>query len=153
MPAQAAAQVLSLHWVDERDDRLPPAWLDVITTVYFSTCIWGEASDVYIDRNMMVVTRLFAGIANSFDAENFQSHAPLAIFCIGCQTCCRLIDYVTARTVLNLTVNGARLSAKNGSVVVGSTAMDDDDDDEHGRGDHYGARMDDDESEVVVTST
>jgi hypothetical protein len=36
MPLQAAARVLSLHLeLDERDDRLP-AWLDVITAVYFN---------------------------------------------------------------------------------------------------------------------
>jgi hypothetical protein len=35
MPLQAAARVRSLHLeLDERDDRLP-AWLDVITTIYF----------------------------------------------------------------------------------------------------------------------
>jgi hypothetical protein len=160
MPLQAAARVLSLHLeLDERDDRLP-AWLDVITTVYFNLqhLYLGRASttDVYIDRN--------DGSQDNLQESQTASSPKISNRMRRLYILYRLpdllsIDGITVTAQERLLArpndpNGARVKREEWveSSLLDRTAMDDEDDETHGRGDHYGARMDDDESEVVVTS-
>jgi hypothetical protein len=169
MPLQAAARVLSLHLeLDERDDRLP-AWLDVITTVYFNLqhLYLGRASttDPYVDRND-------DGDDGDGSQDNWQesqtasspkiSNRMRRLYILYRLPDLLSIDGITVTAQERLLArpndpNGARVKreewVESSLLDRDRTALDDDDDEDDEEhtddGDHYGERMDDDESEVV----
>jgi hypothetical protein len=165
MPLQAAARVLSLHLeLDERDDRLP-AWLDVITTVYFNLqhLYLGRASttDIYIDRNDGSQDNLQESQSQTAASPKI-SNRIRRLYILYRLPDLLSIDGITVTDKERLLArpndpNGARVKREEWveSSLLDRTALDDEDDDgdEHtDDGDHYGARMDDDESEVEVAT-
>lgn len=159
MPLQAAARVLSLHLeLDERDDRLP-AWLDVITTVYFNLqhLYLGRASttELHIDRN---------GSQDNLQESQTSPSPKISNRMRRLYILYRLpdllsIDGITVTAQERLLArpndpNGARVNRDEWveSSLLDRTALDDDeeeDDENTDDGDNYGNYMDDDESEVV----